>query len=565
MLSFREYVKGTASGIDEAASRNTFVKLEPFQIVLRLVRSWAMSHSRGRFTKVEREGRHGDQIRVYCDIQTEGDPEELLDDLNAELKEGVKIIDRIETAGNQGSEDYNTYTIYIHPPKMGTQEYSETKKAVASELEAVQGQFADAFGSKGGEVQFQNLLAAMNRREGFELVWTVPTKGRKRDIGLRNYLTDKNFTPQELPGLSLNTPYTLSQLVEKIEAAIERGKPDRWKMFSNYIAACVNKICGQAGIRKTFNYPEALPFNKIASKDVDIINKNMGEIFCALSILSVSNDSSACVKFPSGSNAAVIDFTIETSDGRTVSYSVKNKRGSKGTAMSSMDDMILFYEKTNPQYMPMSFNVFKTLSNLFNKTRGVQTRILAGAHLMASRNPNGQCAKLFRYLKNALATLKIRMPAASIKIYDAVVEAINYAALLAKSKDEVKLKMRADFIQAMKDLTAACVNGPKSRGDDVESLIDNKRYGLVVYPAGTHLQNDLNADEDILDCLATVLNCRNDIIEVVTQISIDGRGNLQVSAPKQYRFTESRFRFDYNGKRNDEGNNRGMGYKLIKS
>lgn len=548
MKTFSEYL------VEMAKGRNLTKPLLPIQIIVKLLNVWFTTHKGLHLKRVEHEteDRHENQVRIHLDM-CPNDPDKEMASLNRTLTRGVKFIESISKSVNSGSESYDTWTIRIKA--------LDAIKKSDLDFASVNALFEAAFGIKGAPIQM-NAFFSSSLKE-FEMVYTIPTKGRKKDKD-KPKLKPKDFVPDEF-GFQAGEPYTLAKLLNAIEAKMNDIRKARYALFSKYISEVVSSLSGMPF--KGAVSPNALDIADIASKDVDVINKNFGEVLCAISLL---RSMGGAVTFPSSSNEAVYDFTFfPAAGGLPIKYSVKNKRGSKGTAISSIKEMISFYEDTIKEAgsnasFPKDFAYFKdvmlNLADKTDKSKHTQDKLVAAALLMAKRNASGYCAKVLKYVNNAMLVLGQKT------IYNGGFKAAKEVLDMAKSMkqdDSNEGRQYHKFIAAMKDMTANCVMLPSGKSDDTEDLVQRGKYGVIVYPIGKALCNDLNNDAGMLECLNAVLNAKDNIVQINTQISIS-QGKLIVNEPKQTAFKLGKFIFDYNGYRSNSGTNRPLGYKMTK-
>ena len=544
MLTFNEYIQ------EAAASAKP---LEPIAVMTAVVRQWFAKH-RARIVKSvkrESEARHANQIRVHCDVGGR-DPWTEMNNLNKAIVRNLKLA-AIGGSDNVGSKDYETWSIAL-PGKAALEKdfsaYTAWKKILS-----------DLYGPIGWQVQMDSLFSAPAQ---FDLVYTIPTKGRKKDAE-RSILKPKDFVPQDF-GLECSTGkhYTLDELLDVVagkinsETGVMSSQYSKYRLFSKYFAEALKQITGKdAGI----DVKNSIPLAKIASRDIDIINKNFGEILCAAYILAnTKGSSSPTVSFPNGSNEPVVDFYIHPDNTLSYSYSVKNKRGSKGTAMSSIGQMIDKYLSSNPLSMPMGFvffeSIMKILSATSSKDSRVQDKLVAGAIEMTKRNPQGKCAKVIEMLDKAVQSIKsIAIPNVSQSGYKAVKSAIDAVSKMAEGNPD-----RKAFVKAMEAMTKECtaIKNPS----DIDKLVSDRKYGVAVYPVGKALTNDLNADAQMLHCLNAVLNCVANVAQIKTNAFISPKGKVYASCTEPKPFKTANFRFDYNGYRDNIGNNRSIGFKM---
>ena len=547
MITFNDYIQEAAMPKEKS----------PILIMVDVLRKWFKENPnlkkslkrKDAAKDIKKDGRHVNQIRIFCDIGNLNVKDEM-DRLNCGIADPNLNALKIAASSNEGSGDYDTWNIVV--PSIG--ELGRNRKALDFWNKTLKG----IYGENGGQVQMNSLFSA--RPQEIELVYTIPTKGRKKDTN-RNYLSNKDFVPQEF-GFSPSEQYTLDKLVATVAYNVNRApQGSKMRLFSLYIIETLKQISGKE--MRGIDVSGSLLPSEMALKDVNIVNKNFGEVLCAASILA-KRDSSAYATFPLASNEAVMDFSIHSNADSVELYSVKNKYGSKGTAISSINGMIKLYLDTNPKETLHDFSKFHSLmlilaSKSENENR-VQDKLVSAAIKVAKANLNTNSALVLSLLQEALEELaneseKMKNLSVFKDGYSAIKKAIGFVASLPK-ENEARLR----FVERMKEMTLECTM--LKTVNDLQQMIDEKMSGIAVYPVGRALTNDLNNDQYMIKCLNAVLNCASSLSQIKTNISISkDKINASCTNPKPFKTAE--FRFDYNGMRKNKGNNRSIGFKMV--
>ena len=275
MLTFNEYIQEAAMPKEKS----------PILIMVDVLRKWFKENPNLKKTlkrknvekDIKKDGRHVNQIRIFCDIGNLKAEEEM-DRLNCGIADSNLNALKIAASSNEGSGDYDTWNIVV--PSIG--ELGRNRKTLDFWNKTLKG----IYGENGGQVQMNSLFSA--RPQEIELVYTIPTKGRKKDTN-RNYLSNKDFVPQEF-GFSPSEQYTLDKLVATVAYNVNRApQGSKMRLFSLYIIETLKQISGKD--MRGIDVSGSLLPSEMALKDVNIVNKNFGEVLCAASILAKRDSS----------------------------------------------------------------------------------------------------------------------------------------------------------------------------------------------------------------------------------------------------------------------------------
>ena len=481
--------------------------------------------------KNESQSRHPNQIRISYDTI-----DNIEDSLNKKIEKKYNFIS-IGLSPISGSDAYTTFEISINIEKLKNASNKEELLKLAKVQKGIS--FDD----------FSYMLTNFK----CQLVYGIRSKTRKGD-SRKSYLKNKEFAPANF-GIEEGKLYSLVSLYNAILNKINSaGEKSKIALFERYLKEVMRVTCGIQA--KTFVYPNTLNLKDISEADIDVINKDFGEIICALSVLKQNKGS--LVEFPS-INAKVVDFNLYINGdiNKKVGYSVKNHGKSKGTAMSSISDIIDYYKKSTSIY-PKNFSLFEKYINL----------MVVGV----SGGKNITPVKIFdcamEYSKNnssspvtsALDELKIIFNVSDVK-FSTFKSAIDK---LASSQDSNIHPIAEKLSKFYGNVSYGFGKSKYDEPQEIINLIHKKKYSIVVQPIGSLLTRELNKDSDLLDTLSTVLNCQNNLIQIETNMFVDKNGTLVYNAPQQRPFTSNKFKFDYNGMRNDDGSNRSIGFKMMK-
>lgn len=497
-------------------------------IVLKLIKNVFINDKNFLNAKNESANRHPNQIRIVYDTL-----ENIEDELNEKITSTYNFI-KINNTTYSGSGIYKTFEITIDTNILKNFKNRSNILTITN----VQ--------------SFEDLVYMLTNFKCW-LVYAINSKSRMND-DRKSYLRNKELTPANL-GVEKGKLYSLVQLYSTILKKINSSpKESKIALFEKYLKQILRITCGI----KINNYifPIALELKDISQRDIDIMNKDFGEIICALSVLK--QNSGSLVEFPS-INEKVVDFNLFVNGNiaNKIGYSVKNHGKSKGTAMSSIPDMIAFYKSTT-KIMPKDFDMFEKYINLIcfgtNQNKNLTPiKIFDCANAFAANNSSSILASALNELKTIFNVNDTNFDTFKTKINT-----------IQNNDDELKIVVKKLLDNFYKNSSYNLGDSKYNTIDGIIGLIKDKKYGLIVQPIGALLTRELNKLESITNCLSAVLNCQENLVQIETSISVDKNGNLVYNIPQQRTFTKNKFKFDYNGMRNDSGSNRLIGYKMVK-
>lgn len=507
-----------------------------------------------RFDKVAVPTRHNQsldtrQIRLMnCETDPKDDPIEVMERMNAALVRDMKgfVKSIIQDNDISASGDYTVWKFVF--------DTSDSIRKSASKL-------AKWYPHPEEICEKIAISQESHPKLTLQIVYAIPTKKRQGEEN-KSLMQNKIFTPQ---WFNLSGPYDLKGLVAAIQQTVDTTKTKYLKIFANYMMEITNSVASSAG---GINIPKSdltLDITQISQSDIDKINKNYGEVLCAMSVLK--KNPQGTISFPSESNYAVADFILHLPSGESIKYSVKNSGKSKGTAISSsMPAMIKNYEECRLANapMPIAYKRFKELMNILCRKDGTQANMVKAAKVMSTQGGIA-CASVLNAAANCVSALmpKGRMP--HLQSYALLFWAVNTAQKLSIAQDEESKKRYNNFLDKMVTFTKSFVQvrkNPTALRKELEGSIKNGEYGIFIYPIGTSMLRDMNADTGLRDALNAVLNSVDSITQIETNITVGKDGSVAVHEPIHKKFKSANFHFDYNGLRKNEGNNRGMSYKM---
>lgn len=520
---------------------------------------------------------HSNQVRVWFSEKTLDDVAKFEKELNDILKTDPTPFSSIEyDPTRSGSKTYATWILNV---RHALDDKTKSAFAKCGNLKLLEG---------GNSVQLCYALSSKNLLQTKDLDPTAFGLTAASNSG------NSGYTEESLIAAVLNK---CQEVKNKKDTAIA--------LFERYIRKCIAGVIGNSSIADTLFNENALQISDITNSDLNCANKDFGEIVCALSVLHRTKGMGMTVVFPEAENEKLIDFKLISRDGlRYYYYSVKNKGKNKGTAGSILSKLWDEYAAANPfEKSNPDSKAFGGLVKLIDKGGGdTRAKLFSCANYIAKKLPSSRIASCLSGLANAIGTIGEGTPKMPLKfenvsrmletaVKKVVEEAVSHLEIPKGKKSlslsDVEASVYDAFfsgkgkpiLDAMANFRKSFMNVPNETMESVYKMLvpgfkgsERKlmypKYGLFVYPIGAQLARSLNEPvngqpNQFLVALNKCLGWHKNFVQIDTDISIScksGTAELVVVQPKWNRFSNSTFKFEYNGMSKNSGNNRPLNF-----
>lgn len=362
------------------------------------------------------------------------------------------------------------------------------------------------------------------------------TKGKSGSIG---GTTSKEFLPDKLK--LVGKEYSdKNALISDVIIGLESVYGDKkYAEVRNYATECMYTITGEfsaltEGFSKTFRLTQKYDISDV---DIKILSKNFGEVLAALHIIS-SNKKAAKVKFSDEVNGPLYDFTMEKKNGMREYYSVKSHGGSS-TSMANLNFLLDNFSEDN-SLLDQYKDEIEVVRSLINDKSGGRTTLSNIEKFFDDHLPQKKLDILKKL--NEVSTVEIK----SLSQQDLT----KWFAAMVKnsSADEFVSVMTHIYTNVLGD-----IGKPAQTTDSVlrkmHASKSSKDNGYLYYPMGSYIVQYLNdPSKPYLKVLNILLNYGTYIHQFGVDLSAS-RIDISISS-----FSQSQFRFSYNGMSNAPAN-----------